>query len=80
MIASNYISTPQVLRFQRELFSNGYHNSPRIMRLVEAIFYWKPTVPQWFIDFRNRAKRLARAVKKALITLFPTTTTQRRKP
>jgi len=80
MIAANYIKHPEALRFQRELFSNGYHNSPRIMRLVEVIFDWKPNVPQWFIDFRNRAKKLARSVKKALFTLFPTTVNQRRKP
>lgn len=70
MIAKNYIDYPEALRFQREMFSNGYHNSPRIMRLMECMFDWRITAPQWFVDFRDRAKKLAKTIKKSIIELF----------
>ncbi len=65
MIAKNYIRYPEALRFQREMFSNGYHNSPRIMRLMEAVFEWTPNVPEWVQKAQKRAKALAKAVRQA---------------
>ena len=70
MIAKNYIEHPEALRFQREMFSNGYHNSPRIMRLMECLFNWKIEAPQWFINFRSRAKELAKIIKKSITDFF----------
>ena len=70
MIASNYIKHPEALRFQRELFSNGYHNSPRIMRLMQCIFDWKPSIPQWWKDAKAKAGILVKAWKKAQIVIF----------
>lgn len=64
MIAMNYIKHPEALRFQCEMFSNGYHNSPRIMRLMQCIFDQRPDVPQWFKDMRAKAKALVQAWKK----------------
>jgi len=65
MIAANYIKFPEALRFQREMFSNGYHNSPRIMRLMTVIFEWKEATPDWWTVARAKAKALAKAVKTA---------------
>lgn len=71
MIAKNYIKHPEALRFQREMFSNGYHNSPRIMRLVQVIFDWKPSVPQWWKDLKAAEARLIKSWKKAMVEMFP---------
>ena len=70
MIAKNFMTYPEALRFQRELFSNGHHNSPRIMRLMECIFNQKPTAPEWFKAAKQRARDLAKRIKKAMKTLF----------
>ena len=70
MIAKNYKKHPEALRFQRELFSNGYHNSPRIMRLMECIFDWTPAVPEWWRAAKIRARALAKVVKKTIADLF----------
>lgn len=70
MIAKNFSKYPEALRFQRELFSNGYHNSPRIMRLVECIFNWTPTTPAWWTEAKNRARSLAKSVKLAIADFF----------
>lgn len=70
MIAKNYIRYPEALRFQVEMFSNGYHNSPRIMRLMEVIFEWKEATPQWLIEQRERAKLLVKAWKIRMIEMF----------
>lgn len=71
MIARNYIKYPEALRFQVEMFSNGYHNSPRIMRLMECIMagFFKPGVPQWVKDMASRAKALVKRWKAAQIGL-----------
>jgi len=69
MIASNYIKHPEALRFQMEMFSNGYHNSPRIMRLMECIFSFKPTVPDWVKEAQTRARALVKTWKAAMIEL-----------
>lgn len=70
MIARNFIKFPEALRFQRELFSNGYHNSPRIMRLVQCIFDWTPAAPDWWKEDKSRAHNLARRVKKSINDFF----------
>lgn len=70
MIAKNFMKYPEALRFQRELFSNGYHNSPRIMRLMQCIFDWKPTVPDWWKAAKAKARALAKLVKQAIFQLF----------
>jgi hypothetical protein len=70
MIARNYIKHPEALRFQREMFSNGYHNSPRIMRLMECIFDQRPNLPDWWKAAKAAANALAKTVKKAIIALF----------
>jgi hypothetical protein len=73
MIARNYTRHPETLRFQRELFSNGYHNQPRIMRLMECIFDWTPTVPDWWTAAKAKARALAKAVKKSIADFFKET-------
>lgn len=73
MIANNYIKYPEALRFQCEMFSNGYKNSPRIMRLMTVIFDWKVETPQWLKDAQARAKALVKVWKKAMITFNFTT-------
>ena len=70
MIAMNYIKHPEALRFQCEMFSNGYHNSPRIMRLMQCIFDQRPDVPQWFKDMRAKAKALVKTWKKSMLDMF----------
>ena len=70
MIARNFIRFPEALRFQREMFSNGYHNSPRIMRLMECVFDWSATVPDWWKEAKGRARDLARSVKKSICDFF----------
>lgn len=70
MIAKNYIKFPEALRFQVELFSNGYKNSPRIMRLMTVIFDQRPDVPQWWKDLKSAERRLIKHWKKALMELF----------
>ncbi len=69
MIASNYIKHPEALRFQCELFSNGYHNSPRIMRLIEVMFSWKPSIPAWVKEAKARAIALVKHWEKQQIIL-----------
>lgn len=70
MIAKNFVKYPEALRFQREMFSNGYHNSPRIMRLMECVFDWSATVPDWWKEAKGRARSLARLVKKSINDFF----------
>lgn len=70
MIARNFIRFPEALRFQREMFSNGYHNNPRIMRLMQCIFDWRPSVPDWWKEAKGRARDLARHVKKSINDFF----------
>lgn len=70
MIAKNFSKYPEALRFQREMFSNGYHNSPRIMRLVECIFNWTPTTPAWWTTAKANARALAKKVRLAIPDLF----------
>lgn len=72
MIARNYIKYPEALRFQCEMFSNGYHNSPRLMRLMEVFFDWTPTVPQWVKEAKNRAGQIVKAWKSRQTELFET--------
>jgi hypothetical protein len=74
MIARNYVKHPEALRFQRELFSNGYHNQPRIMRLMECIFDWTPVAPAWWTAANAGARALAKAVQKSIGDLFKETT------
>lgn len=69
MIAANYLKHPEALRFQRELFHNGFKNSPRIMRLMECVFKFAPDVPQWAKEAARKARQLAKAWKAAQITL-----------
>jgi hypothetical protein len=70
MIAKNFMKYPEALRFQRELFSNGYHNSPRIMRLMECVFDWTATVPNWWKEAKGRARDLAKRVRKSINDFF----------
>lgn len=70
MIAKNYIQNPEALRFQRELFSVGHHNQPRLMRLIQCIFAWAPSAPEWWTAARAKAKALARNVKKSIVDMF----------
>lgn len=69
MIAANYIKHPDALRFQRELFHNGFKNSPRIMRLMECVFKFAPEVPQWAKDAARKARQLVKMWKAGQITL-----------
>lgn len=69
MIASNYIKHPEALRFQCEMFSNGYHNSPRIMRLMQVIFSQLQDTPQWFKDAQARTRAFIKHLKKGVMEL-----------
>lgn len=69
MIAKNYLKHPEALRFQRELFHNGFKNSPRIMRLMECVFNFAPTTPQWAKDLARKARQLVQAWKSAQISV-----------
>ena len=73
MIAKNFVKYPEALRFQREMFSNGYHNSPRIMRLMECVFDWSATVPDWWKEAKGRARSLAKQVRKSIADFFKET-------
>ena len=73
MIAKNHIKHPEALRFQCEMFSNGYRNSPRIMRLIEVIFNWTPTTPQWWTSFKAKASLLSKGLKKMQVDMFSRT-------
>ena len=66
MIANNYIKHPEALRFQCEMFFNGYHNNPRIMRLMGCIFDQRPDTPAWWTAAKESAKALANQVKKKI--------------
>lgn len=79
MMAKNYIKYPEALRFQCEMFSNGYHNSPRIMRLMECIFDWTPTVPQWWKDLKAAEARLIKAWKSRIVEMFEIMKTKAKK-
>lgn len=70
MIAKNFVKYPEALRFQCEMFSNGYHNSPRIMRLMECVFDWSATVPDWWKEAKGRARDLAKRVRKSINDFF----------
>lgn len=69
MIAANYLKHPDALRFQRELFHNGYKNSPRIMRLMECVFKFAPDVPGWAKEAARKARALVKMWKSGQITL-----------
>lgn len=69
MIAKNYLKHPEALRFQRELFHNGFKNSPRIMRLMECIFIFAPATPQWAKDLARKARNLVKAWKEKQMTV-----------
>jgi hypothetical protein len=69
MIARNFIRFPDALRFQRELFHNGYKNQPRIMRAMECIFKFMPDVPQWVKDAGRKAKQLVKHWRAGQIVL-----------
>ena len=69
MIAKNYLKHPEALRFQRELFHNGFKNSPRIMRLMECVFNFAPTTPQWAKNLARKARNLVKAWKAAQIAV-----------
>jgi hypothetical protein len=60
MIATNDIKHSEALRFQRELFHNGFKNSPRIMRAMECIFKFAPDVPQWAKDMARKERQLVK--------------------
>jgi hypothetical protein len=77
MIARNYIKHPEALRLQREMFSIGYHNSPRIIRLMECFFDWKPIAPAWWTTEKAKAHALAKAVEKSIADLFSEMTQSR---
>lgn len=79
MIARNYIRYPETLRFQVEMFSNGYKNSPRIMRLMTVIFDWKISAPAWVKEAAAAAKRLVKLWKAAQIALNFKDTSQDKK-
>lgn len=70
MIAKNFMKFPEALRFQRELFSNGYHNSPRIMRLIECVFDWRKEAPDWWEKMRDAGRALAKKCRKAMFEMF----------
>lgn len=70
MIARNFVKYPEALRFQREMFSNGYHNQPRLMRLMECVFDWSATVPDWWKEAKGRARDLAKRVRKSINDFF----------
>jgi hypothetical protein len=70
MIAKNFMKFPEALRFRREMFSNGYHNQPRIMRMMECIFNQRPSAPDWWTMAKAKARDLAKRVKKAIMALF----------
>lgn len=72
MIAKNFIRYPEALRFQVEMFSNGYHNSPRLMRLMTVIFEWAPITPEWVKVATAKAKALVKAWKTVQMELFET--------
>jgi hypothetical protein len=69
MIASNYITNPAALQYQREMFSNGYHNSPRIMRLMQVVFSWHPSMPKWVKESIAKAKALAKTWKASQLEI-----------
>lgn len=69
MIAKNFLKYPEALRFQRELFHNGFKNSPRIMRLMECVFNFAPTTPQWAKDLARKARNLVKSWKAAQIAV-----------
>ena len=69
MIAKNYLKYPEALRFQCELFHNGFKNSPRIMRLMECVFNFAPATPQWAKGLARKARNLVKAWKAAQICI-----------
>jgi hypothetical protein len=70
MIAKNYIKYPEALRFQCEMFSNGYKNSPRIMRLMTVLFDWKEAAPQWWKSFKALENLLIKGWKEMQLDFF----------
>lgn len=70
MIAKNYIKFPEALRFQCEMFSNGYKNSPRIMRLMTVLFDWKEAAPQWWKSFKALESLLIKGWKELQLDFF----------
>ena len=84
MIAKNYLKHPEALRFQRELFHNGFKNSPRIMRLMECVFNFAPATPQWAKDLARKARNMVKSWKAAQIVVnfseFITTAVNQTKP
>jgi hypothetical protein len=63
MIAANYVRHPEMMRFQRELWSKSKRDSI-IFRIAGLIMRGSP-VPAWVKDARQRAKQLADAVRSA---------------
>lgn len=70
MIAANFYKHTEALRFQREMFFNGYKNQPRFMRLMQCVFNQNPSSPDWWNAAKARARDLAKSVKKAIMPLF----------
>lgn len=70
MIAANFYKHTEALRFQREMFFNGYKNQPRIMRLMQCVFSQAQSAPSWWNAAKARARDLAKSVKKAIMPLF----------
>ena len=69
MIASNYMKHTEALRFQREMFFNGYKNQPRFMRLMQCVFNQVQGTPGWFKAAKQKANALAKQVKEACMNL-----------
>jgi hypothetical protein len=70
MIAANHMKHIEALRFQHEMFFNGYKNQPRFMRLMQCIFNQEPNTPTWFKTAKAQARALAKAVEKAILPMF----------
>lgn len=70
MIATNFYKFPEALRFQREMFSNGYHNSPRIMRVMQCTMRSCTQTPAWYKEAKRKSKQLSDQVKIQIISLF----------
>jgi hypothetical protein len=64
VIARNYVKHPEALAFQRELFAFGVRNSIMV-RLASVIMRSPNEAPAWFAAMRQRARKLAMAVRIA---------------
>lgn len=70
MIAANHMKHIEALRFQREMFFNGYKNQPRFMRLMQCIFDQVPSAPNWWKAAKAQARALAKSVEKSILPMF----------